>query len=102
MQKKAIWGIAGDENDTVIKARNKSDVGYGVNMAYDNVMLIVRAFETAATKEQAVDELLKIKVYDGISGRLEQDENGIFNSEATIKKIINGKPVRIREEDLGL
>ena len=64
---------------------------------YDAVMLIVKAFERAETKETAIDELLKIKEYDGVVGMVYQDENGIFNSNAVLKKVINGKPVVVKE-----
>jgi hypothetical protein len=60
---------------------------------YDDVMLLREAFEKAASKEQAVTGLLDIKEYDGITGHLVQDEDGIFNSEAVIKRIENGKAV---------
>lgn len=66
---------------------------YATGNMYDSVMLTVEAFEKAENKAQAVDELLKIKSYDGVVGKLTQDENGIFNSEAVLKKIIDGKPV---------
>ena len=80
-----------------IKRHNNSNNTFGISNSYDNIMLLVKAFESADNKENAVDELLKIKVYDGLTGRLEQDENGIFQSEAVIKKVINGKPVVVRE-----
>ena len=34
-----------------------------------------------------------MKEYDGIVGHLTQDEDGIFHSTPTVKKIINGKQV---------
>lgn len=70
---------------------------YGVGNMYDMVMLTAEAFENAETKEQAVNELLKIKTYDGVVGKLTQDENGIFNSAAVLKKIIDGRPVIVEE-----
>lgn len=78
-------------------SHNKSDNIYSVGNTYDAVMLIVEAFERAETKETAIDELLKIKEYDGVVGMVYQDENGIFNSNAVLKKVINGKPVVVKE-----
>ena len=43
------------------------------------------------------EQLLKIKEYDGVVGMVYQDENGIFNSNAVLKKVINGKPVVVKE-----
>ena len=84
--------MAGDDNHEVIKEikqRNQSDVNYGVAMAYDDVMLIVKAFEETESRDKAIDRLLEIKNYEGIAGSLQQDETGIFHSEAMVK-IIGG------------
>ena len=78
-------------------SHNKSDNIYSIGNMYDAVMLIVEAFERAETKENAIDELLKIKEHDGVVGKIIQDENGIFNSNAVLKKVVNGKPVTIKE-----
>lgn len=76
-------------------SHNKSENIFSVGNAYDAVMLVVYAFEHAETRETAVDELSKLKEYEGVVGKIEQDENGIFNSKAILKKIIDGKPVVI-------
>ena len=76
---------------------NKSKNIFSVGNAYDAVMLIVEAFEQAETKDTAIDELLKIKKYNGVVGKVQQDENGIFNSNAVLKKVVNGEPVVIKE-----
>ncbi len=78
-------------------SHNKSDNIYSIGNMYDAVMLIVEAFERAETKENAIGELLKIKEYDGVVGKIIQDENGIFNSNAVLKKVISGKPVVVKE-----
>lgn len=79
------------------KKRFGQTSSYGVGNMYDMVMLLVMAFENAESKELAIDELAKIKTYDGVVGKLTQDSNGIFNSEAVLKKIINGQPVIVEE-----
>ncbi len=88
------------ENDDFAKRyaeKYKDSSAYGSGYMYDMVMLTVKAFENAANKEQAVDELTKIKTYDGVVGKLTQDDNGIFNSKAVLKKIVNGKPIVVEE-----
>lgn len=55
------------------------------------IMLLVEAFEKADNKEMAVKELQKFHTFEGMTGKLSQDENGIFNSEAVMKVIQNGK-----------
>ena len=76
---------------------NKSDVTWGLGQVYDNVMMIVRAFETAPDRTGVIDVLIDTKEYDGVVGHLTQDKDGIFHSVATIKKIENGKQVIIKE-----
>ena len=76
---------------------NKSDNIFGVGNTYDALMLLVNAFEKAQTKENAVEELSQIRAYNGVVGELNQDDNGIFNSKAILKKIVNGQPVEIEE-----
>lgn len=70
---------------------------YGVGTMYDMIMLTVQAFENAKDKSSAVDELAKIKQYDGVVGTLTQDDEGIFNSEAVLMKIENGKVIKVEE-----
>lgn len=83
---------AGANNETMerIKAHNKSDATYALGTSYDNVMMLVKAFETAPTKDKAVDVLSGIATYDGVSGRLTRKGN-VFDSEAVVKHIKDGK-----------
>ena len=78
-------------------AYNNSENIFGVGNTYDAIMLLVDSFEKADTKEKAREELSKITTYHGVVGELHQDDNGIFNSEAILKKVLNGKVVRIEE-----
>ena len=64
---------------------------------YDAAMLVVRAFESADTPDDAATALSAIKEYDGIVGHLTQDETGIFQSGAVIKQVKNGMPALITE-----
>ena len=70
---------------------------YGIGTMYDMIMLTVQAFENAKDKNSAVDELIKIKQYQGVVGTLTQDDEGIFNSEAVLMKIENGKVIKVEE-----
>lgn len=70
---------------------------FAIGNAYDTIMLLVEAFEKANNQEQAVDELVRIREYDGEIGHLRQDENGIFHSQGVLKKVINGKPVVVEQ-----
>ena len=95
------WYIdAAEGNNEVtdeVRRITNSNVVLGASNSYDIVMMLFDAFEKAETKDQAVDELLKVKEYDGLTGKLVQDEEGIFQSEAVVKKIVNGKQVLVEE-----
>jgi ABC-type branched-subunit amino acid transport system substrate-binding protein len=86
-----------DDNYKKFTSYNKSENIFAVGNTYDAIMLLVDAFEKAETKEKAVEKLSEIKTYQGVVGQLYQDDDGIFNSEAILKKIVNGKPVNIKE-----
>ncbi|MCL2017265.1 MAG: ABC transporter substrate-binding protein [Alphaproteobacteria bacterium] len=96
----SLWFVdtATAENDITreIMKYNKSEVTWGLGQVYDNVMMIVRAFEIAPDKVGAIDVLIDTKEFDGTVGRLKQDKDGIFHSVATIKRIENGKQVIVK------
>ena len=73
-----------------IKQYNKSDATYGLGLMYDDVMLMVYAFENAPDKAAAAKVLSDLKEYDGISGKLTQ-VNGTFKSQGILKEIKEGK-----------
>ena len=77
----------------IIEEYNNSDNVFALGNFYDSLGLVIEAFENAPDKESAVDALADIKVYDGVAGRLMQDEEGIFQSEAIVKVVKNGKSV---------
>ena len=80
-----------------IMRNNKSEVTWGLGQVYDNVMMIVQAYETAPDRTGAIDVLVGMREYDGTVGHLTQDKDGIFHSTATIKRIENGKQVIVKE-----
>ncbi|MDR1026386.1 MAG: ABC transporter substrate-binding protein [Lactobacillus sp.] len=89
------WYIdASASNNDVTKRileHNASVNTYGITNSYDNVMLLVKSFESALSKDEAVEELAKIKEYNGVTGALLQDDEGIFHSEAIVKVVKNGE-----------
>lgn len=89
-----LWyiDVAGENYDKLedIRHHNKSKQDYALAMAYDDVMLLVDAFEKANTKEQAVEVLSKLKTYHGIAGTMTQNEEGIFDSEASFRIVGKG------------
>ncbi len=96
----AYYTDAAVANDTFLK-RHQQRFGeisnYGVGTMYDMVMLAVEAFEKTDNKNLAADELAKIKHYNGVVGELEQDDEGIFNSQAVLMEIKDGKRIRVEE-----
>jgi branched-chain amino acid transport system substrate-binding protein len=90
--------VADQDNDITrrIKEHNKSDVNYGLGLHYDDVMLLVKAFESASDKTGVAAWIVKIKEYDGSVGRLTQDMHGIFHSAPSVKQIKNGKAVVVK------
>ena len=71
------------------------DNTFAVGNFYDSMNLLVIAFENSESPGFAVKALSEIKEFDGAVGRLTQDSSGIFQSEAVIKQIQNGRPVVI-------
>ncbi len=82
------------------KAAYGKDPQISAPNAYDVVNLIVAGYEKAGkdsavkpTHEEVANEILKIKDFDGAVGRIDVGEEGIVRSKASIKMIIDGKPV---------
>ncbi len=92
--------------DKFLKEINTDVVGQCIGNVYDNVDLLIYAFEHADAKpgeipttEEVAKVLKKIKNYPGIVGQLSVDQNGHIDSPAYIKQIKNGKPELIKEQD---
>ncbi|MCL2439638.1 MAG: ABC transporter substrate-binding protein [Alphaproteobacteria bacterium] len=79
-----------------IMRHSKSEVSWGIGQIYDNVMMIVHAFEVAPDRAGAIDVLVGLREFDGVVGRLVQDKDGIFHSSATLKEIRGGRQVIIK------
>lgn len=72
----------------------------GAANAYDIFNLVVAATEkikssTKPMPDQIVDELIKIKGFNGVLGNLSVNEDGIVVSKAAVRVIKDGKPVTV-------
>jgi branched-chain amino acid transport system substrate-binding protein len=73
----------------------------GAPNSYDIFNLIVEGFETAGdgktvpSSDAVVDALMGIKGFDGALGKLDIGAKGLVWSEASVRKIVDGKPVTI-------
>ncbi len=77
------------------KAKFENNPVVGSPNTYDAINLIVKAFEKAETKEEAVNELSEIQGFKGALGTLNIGETGVINSTAIIRTIKNGEFVTI-------
>lgn len=70
-------------------------------MGYDNMMIITRLIEKygrPAEQDNILDNFKNVvKNYDGANGKMDIDSDGVIHSPTVLKKIINGKPVTIKE-----
>lgn len=80
-----------------LRANDKNASSFGVGNIYDAVMLMGQAFEKAQEKIQAVDELQKIKTYEGMVGTLQQDDDGFFDAHAILEKVVDGRLMIIND-----
>lgn len=101
-----MWYIQAAESTVDFSEKYEAEYGEKPNVgapnAYDNFNLIVRAFEMAgdgsvkpATSE-VLEELMSIRGVDGALGTLSMSDEGIVLSNATVKQVLDGKPVIIR------
>jgi len=64
--------------------------------AYTNMKLIISTYESTKNKlspEEMVPKLLAVKDFDGGSGLISSDANGVFSPPATLRKIVDGKVI---------
>jgi len=99
-----LWYVQAAEasnsfNDSYTKKYGEAP-SVGAPNAYDEFNLIVSAFEkagktskTKVTSEQAVKNLNGLKSFAGALGDLTIDDQGIVNSHAVVKVMVNGKGV---------
>ena len=81
------------------KDKTNIETSYAIGNAYDSLMLFYNAFESykgegKPSKEYIKDYLINIKDYDATVGKISADDNGIFQSEAIVKIIKNGKSIK--------
>jgi len=95
------WFVDSGVPNVAFRNRFKTTYGRevtpGVGHAYDSVMLIAKAFESAAsnstmtTREDAINKFRKLKKFEGVLGELTVETNGVVWSEASVKVITNGQ-----------
>lgn len=101
------WYIQGAEanekfnNDYFAKYNDRPQVGAA--NGYDIFNLIILGFENAGknykdkpTPESVVQELLKVKDFPGVLGKLTMRKDGIVWSDAVVKIIKDGKPTLLK------
>ena len=94
-----VDGASSDNSDIInrIKKHNNQSTSYGIGHFYDNIMILKNAFESSEQKSDAINKVLELSSYTGVVGKLIQNDDGVFDSPAVIKKIINGQPVVVEE-----
>ena len=99
-----IASMGNDDFRQAIKNRIGSDVKACVANTYDNLDLLIWAYENAEsenkkipTAESVSNALHKIKDRDGSVGKIDVMDNGRIESTAHLKKIIKGIPTDIKE-----
>lgn len=87
-----------------ITEENASTNYFSVGYVYDVAKILMETYEKfylkhsrIPTSDELASDLLKIKDYAGAVGKISIDENRIVQSQAVIKKIINGVPTEIEE-----
>ncbi|MBE6468283.1 MAG: ABC transporter substrate-binding protein [Alphaproteobacteria bacterium] len=94
-----VDGASSENSDVInrIKKHNNLSNSYGIGQFYDNIMMLKSAFENSEQKNDAINYMLNLGSYIGVVGQIIQNNDGIFDSKAVIKKIIKGKPVVVEE-----
>jgi branched-chain amino acid transport system substrate-binding protein len=75
----------------------KPDMPVGTGNSYDAVKIIAAAIAKAGTDPDKLAAALRATQYDGVSGRIEFDQNGdITTAGYTVKQIQNGSAVEVK------
>lgn len=87
-----------------ITEKNGSTYYFSVGYVYDVAKILMETYEKfytehnrIPTSEETAEALLHIQNYDGAVGKISIDKNRIVQSEAVIKKIVNGQAVQTEE-----
>ena len=95
--------VGGKEFEEELNKKVRAGLGDCLANIYDNVNLLVYAFENAEaedgkvpTTKDVVKVLKSLKDYDGVVGRLSVNERGSIDSPAYIKEIKNGEIVVVK------
>ena len=100
----AVASKGNKEFGKAIKERTGSDDKACVANTYDNLDMLIWAYENADSEpgkipsaESVSEKLHSIKDREGVVGKINVTENGHIESRAHLKKIIDGQPVEIEE-----
>ena len=87
-----------------ITEKNGSTYYFSVGYVYDVAKILMETYEKfyiehnrIPTSDEMSEALLHIQNYDGAVGKISIDKNRIVQSQAVIKKVVNGQPVQIEE-----
>ena len=87
-----------------ITEKNGSTYYFSVGYVYDVAKILMETYEKFYTEHNRIptsdemsEELLHIQDYDGAVGKISIDKNRIVQSQAVIKKVVNGQPVQVEE-----
>lgn len=98
----AVYATTPDGRQDVaerVTAKTGSVNYYSVGHTYDVAKLLMEIYDAVGSNADAVAQaLLNIKDYDSSVGKITVDADGVFHSDAVIKKIENGKRVLVNEE----
>lgn len=95
------WNVdaaeAKPEFEKLFKKETGNNLGIGCPNAFDAVNIIIKAYEeigdgvTIPASQNIAYYISNLKNYDSVLGKISIDENDIFQSEAVVKKIKDGK-----------
>jgi len=94
------------EDDFVNKVRNELHIDNMFLLAFaeDSLKIFIKVTEdfykehgVLPTREQIAEQIGKLKNFQGSAGTYSMGPDGVTQSKAVFKKIINGKPVMVKE-----
>ena len=94
------------EDDFVNKVRNELHIDNMFLLAFseDSLKIFIKVIEDfykengkIPSREQIAEQISKLKDFEGSAGTYSMGEDGVTQSKAVFKKIVNGKPVVIEE-----
>lgn len=85
-----------------IKDKTGSDNFFSLGFVYDSAAILIKSYEKlyhelarVPSSEEVAEDLLKTKKYNGVVGEITINEDGVVDSKAVIKKVVDGKPILV-------